>query len=144
MKISRGAGEAHVTIFAMRVMAAAVSVAFVLPACGAGSASDDAALVRKADDAAAAAERSLEAVEDLEAQVDTLQAKLDDARRKGAALSDRLDKATTRLWESLGNLRASAGDASSSASSALATAQSASRDIAVLTQRLDYHLRQGE
>jgi chromosome segregation ATPase len=131
-----------VTIFAMRLMAAAVSVAVVLPACGTGSASDDAAVVRKADDAAAAAERSLEAVQELEAEVASLEDRLDDARRKGAALSGRLDKATTRLWDSLATLRASSGDASSSASSALATAQSASRDIAVLTQRLDYHLRQ--
>ena len=129
------------TIFAMRLMAAAVSVAVVFPACGSGTTSDEAAM-RKAEDAAAAAQRSQEAVDALEGDLADLEDRLDDARRKGAALSGRLDKATQRLWDSLGKLRATVGDASGSASSALATAQSASRDIAVLTQRLDYHLRQ--
>ena len=129
------------TIFAMRLMAAAVTVAVVLPACGTGSGSDE-SLVRKADDAMAAAERSLEAVGELEGEIAGLEDRLDDARRKGAALSGRLDKATQRLWDSLARVRSSVDDASGSASSAVATAQSAARDIAVLTQRFDYHLRQ--
>ena len=129
------------TIFAMRLMAAALSVAVALPACGSGSGPDE-SLVRKADDAMAAAERSLEAVDELEAEITTLEGRLDDARRKGAALSSRLDKASKRLWESLARVRSSVTDASGSASSAVATAQSAARDIAVLTQRFDYHLRQ--
>lgn len=130
------------TIFAMRLVAAAVSVAVLVPACGSGSGSDEAA-IEKADDAAALAARSLDAVEALEDEVASLENRLDDARRKGAALSSRLDAATKRLWDSLGRVRASAGEAAGSASSAVATAQSAARDIAVLTQRLDYHLRQG-
>lgn len=129
------------TIFAMRLLAAAVTVAVALPACGSGSGSDE-SLVRKADDAMAAAERSLDAVAALEDEVAGLENRLDDARRKGAALSSRLDKATERLWESLGRVRASAGDAAGSASGALSAAQSAAREIAVLTQRFDYHLRQ--
>jgi hypothetical protein len=124
----------------MRLLAAAVTVAVALPACGSGTGSEES--LRKADDAMAAAERSLEAVDALEAEVASLENRLDDARRKGAALSSRLDKATQKLWESLARVRTSAGDAAGSASSAVASAQSAARDIAVLTQRFDYHLRQ--
>jgi predicted nucleic acid-binding Zn-ribbon protein len=129
-----------VTIFAMRLLAAAVTAAVVLPACGTGSGSDES--LRKADDALAAAERSLTAVDDLKEEVSALENRLDDARRKGAALSSRLDKATQKLWDSLARVRTSVSDAAGSASSALASAQSAARDIAVLTQRFDYHLRQ--
>ena len=128
------------TIFAMRLVAAAVTAAVLLPACGSGSGSDES--LRRADDALATAERSLEAVDDLKAEVSSLETRLDDARRKGAALSSRLDKATQRLWDSLARIRTSASDAAGSASSALASAQSAAREIAVLTQRFDYHLRQ--
>jgi predicted nucleic acid-binding Zn-ribbon protein len=125
----------------MRFIAAAVTVAVALPACGSGSGSDE-SLVRKADEAMTTAERSLEAVDELEGEVAALESRLDDARRKGAALSSRLDKATTKLWDSLDRLRTTTDDASASASSAVASAQAAARDIAVLTQRFDYHLRQ--
>lgn len=128
------------TICAMRLVAAAVTVAVVLPACGSGTGSEES--LRKADDAMAAAERSLKAVDALEDEVASLETRLDDARRKGAALSSRIDKATEKLWESLARIRASTDDAAGSASSALSSAQSAARDIAVLTQRFDYHLRQ--
>lgn len=125
-------------------MAAAVTAAVLLPACGSGSGSDES--LRRAEDALATAERSLEAVDDLKAdlkaEVSSLENRLDDARRKGAALSSRLDKATQRLWDSLDRIRTTASDAAGSASSAVASAQSAAREIAVLTQRFDYHLRQ--
>jgi hypothetical protein len=131
-----------VTISAMRLVAAAVVAAAVVPGCGSGSGSDDAAL-RRADEARAAAARSLDAVEGLQDDVDSLTHRLADARAKDAALGHRLDSISERLWDSLGRLRSSIDDASSSASSALGAAQSAARDIAVLEQRLDYHLRQG-
>jgi predicted nucleic acid-binding Zn-ribbon protein len=126
----------------MRLIAAALAAAVVLPACGTGSGSEES--LRKADDALAAAERSQESVDALEEQVSSLEDRLGDARRKGAALSSRLDKATGRLWDSLAKLRTAVSDASGSASGALSAAQSAAREIAVLTQRFDYHLRQGD
>ena len=94
------------------------------------------------------ASQALDAVEELraelEAQVTSLSDQLDAAEgdeaallKKIARLSSRLDRAVSRVDR---RFDATAG-AATAAESALAEARSVARDLAVLDERLDYHLK---
>ncbi|HWL66308.1 MAG TPA: hypothetical protein VNP73_10080 [Actinomycetota bacterium] len=89
-----------------------------------------------------------EAVARLEAQVADLKADLRALDRSGDRTGARLGKATTALWGSLDRLRTSLKDqrgatsaANQEALAALERAESAARNLSVLEDRFEYHLR---
>jgi hypothetical protein len=124
-----------------RVVIVAVAVAGLLSACG-----------EAGDDARVAADRALEQVDALEARVSDLEGALEAATEgldrarafegrisKGLdALGDRLERSMARIKENLSDVRTSASE---EAASALAQAQQVARDLEILEQRYDYHLR---
>ncbi len=131
------------SISIMTKAAALVLAAGTFAGCARAEALDPAAKERL-DDARAAADEALEAVSVVEARIAGLEDDLDDAAR----VSDRVDRVSERLWaslarlgKSLDDLRAGAGAAAASADAALARAEQAARDLAVLDNRYDYHLR---
>jgi methyl-accepting chemotaxis protein len=86
----------------------------------------------------------MDAVDDLEVRLEGLEDDLDAAGKVG----ERVDKVSERLWASLGKLRKSleevrsgAGEAAANADAALVRAEQAARDLALLGNRYDYHLR---
>jgi chromosome segregation ATPase len=107
-----------------------------------------------ADDGRDVATVSRQATSATEA-IDGLSARLADVRHDVAAIKDdnahaaaRLERVTGALWASLKKLRGTVADARSGSNSALADAESAlqraesaARDLSVLTDRFDYHLR---
>ncbi|HEX2196678.1 MAG TPA: hypothetical protein VHJ76_07105 [Actinomycetota bacterium] len=104
----------------------------------------DPAAKERLDDARESAAEAVAAVDDLEDRIAELEDDLDDAGR----VSERVDRVTERLWDSLAKLRksldeaeAGASDASATAGAALGRAEQAARDLAVLGNRYDYHLR---
>ena len=116
-----------------------VALVIALPACARTEAP------APDDDAAAA---TAEALADLDERVATLEAdlaSLETARERAGnrlrKLSGRLKGALDRLRDSLAEVRATAGTSGDNAAAALATANSAARDLEVLEERYDYHLR---
>ena len=104
----------------------------------------DPAAKERLDDAREAAAEAAAAVDDLEDRIAALEDDLDDA----AGVKERVDRVAERLWGSLGKLRKSlddvrsgASDAAATADAALSRAEQAARDLAVLGNRYDYHLR---
>jgi chromosome segregation ATPase len=107
------------------------------------------------DQARSAAVRALERVERLEARLQAVDRELESvsnqsvrASRAGQRLRDRLTAtgqrltaALTGIRESIGALTATAESTMGDASSALTEARRAARDLAILQQRYDYHLR---
>lgn len=125
-----------------RLAAVIILAPVALSACGSAD----------GDEALAAAERraesALQGLRELEARTDELEAELGDLRAEGDAVDARLDALATKLNNKTEKLGTSIADAQSSASSAageagdaLATAGEAAREISVLTNRLNYHLR---
>jgi len=90
------------------------------------------------------------------AQIDALQertmeleAELAETEERSGRAGSQLERVSGRLWSSLDKLRRSVADAksanssaSSDAATALANAGSALRDLAILENRFEYHLRQ--
>lgn len=124
-------------------MLAAVAALLLLPSCG-DSDSSDAALAGARRDAA----QALDEVDALGTRLDVVESDLTSARDDAAATSGRLDRlakqlrgAIADLRESLSSAEESASGAQTNASEALDEAQSIAREVAVLSNRLDYHLR---
>lgn len=131
------------SIVTMRRAAALVLAAGSLAGCARAQALDPAAKERL-DDARATADEALDAVAGLEARLEIAEADLEQAGR----VSKRVDEVSERLWASLAKLRrsldevrAEAGDAGADADAALGRAEQAARDLALLENRYDYHLR---
>jgi chromosome segregation ATPase len=131
----------------MRRGAAAVAILAVLGACGDAEALDP-AVERRIEQALERAEDAEKSVAGLERRIENLSARLtaaEDARDELAAV---LDAKTSRLRRAIRDARAaidgargSADSAAHEASSALAEARKAARDLSVLGQRYDYHLK---
>ncbi len=104
----------------------------------------DPAAKERLDDARESAAEAVAAVDGLEERIAALEDDLDEASR----VSERVDRVSERLWASLAKLRKSlddvrsgTDDAAASADAALGRAEQAARDLAVLGNRYDYHLR---
>jgi uncharacterized lipoprotein YehR (DUF1307 family) len=124
---------------ALAVVALALAVG--LGACGSGGSVSP-------SEAAARAGQALSGLHSLQAKVDALQARASAQNGVAKSLAARLDKLSHQLSASMDRFKASivgirsASDkAAQDAAGALSSAGSAARQIAVLTQRFDYHLR---
>lgn len=125
----------------LRLVAAVVAIASVAPACG-----------RASDDARAVADEALARIDGLEARIGELEAELEKARgrlkdardireqisRDVAALGRRLDRSLAGLRAAVSDVRSTASEG---AAAAVAEAQGVARELGVLEQRYDYHLR---
>ena len=132
---------------AMRRGAAAVAVLAVLGACGDAEAVDP-GVERRIDRALERAEAAEESVAGLERRIENLSERLADAEDARADLAADLDEKASRLRRALRDarvavdgVRGAADAAARQASSALAEARQAARDLSVLGQRYDYHLK---
>jgi chromosome segregation ATPase len=128
----------------VRWAAVAVAVVGLLTACG-----------RATDEARAAASRALDELSTLRDRVSELEVALEetaeelgDARGVEARvskdigdLSGRLDRSLERIKANLSEVRSSSSEG---ASAAVAEAQGVARELEVLEERFNYHLRQGE
>jgi outer membrane murein-binding lipoprotein Lpp len=139
IRACRGRARDHSTM--QRVIGAVVACALVA-GCGRGDL--DTLTRERLDDAATGATQALDEVDALESRVDALASSFADDSRD----DDRIDEKVKKLRQTLRDLRASlksvrssAGSAASEAGSALAEAQELARDLAVLEQRYEYHLR---
>ncbi|MDQ5815964.1 MAG: hypothetical protein M3516_06700 [Actinomycetota bacterium] len=125
-----------------RAIALVVSLA-VLTACGsdAGSGGGDAALAEARAETAAA----IDEVRTLARRVDELESKrLAEERsrqRMAAGLKTRIGDLARRLGDALASVREATDSAAASADSAVAQIGSITRDLSVLEERFDYHLR---
>ena len=128
----------------VRWAAVAVAAAGLLTACG-----------RATDEARAAAARALDElstlrdrVSELEVSLEETAEELDDARGVEARLSKDIGDLSGRLDRSLQRIKANLSEVRSSSSegvsAAVAEAQGVARDLEVLEERFNYHLRQGE
>lgn len=114
----------------------------VLAACSRGEL--DSSMQERLEEATSDATRALDKVSGLESRVDGLSSSLDDLRRDGTRFGadvEKLRESLSDLRSALRGVRSSSSSALSEASSALAVAQQAARDLAVLEQRYEYHLR---
>jgi conjugal transfer/entry exclusion protein len=108
----------------------------------------DAAAQQSVDEAEAAAAEALDVAESLEVRVAGVESDLLEARRARRVLERgfaskqrRLADSVAELRSAIKDLRSASANASDEAKSALGTATTATRDVAVLTRRFDYHLR---
>ncbi|MGH2749710.1 MAG: hypothetical protein ACRDK3_02360 [Actinomycetota bacterium] len=125
-----------------RLVAVVVLASAALPACGSGEGEQALASAREQT------REALARLERLEGRIDELESELGDARVSNDGVSARLDdlarklkKSTARLEGSLGEAEGSATSAGGRAEEALGVAGEAARDISILTNRLNYHLR---
>ncbi|MDQ3876839.1 MAG: hypothetical protein M3290_00600 [Actinomycetota bacterium] len=116
-------------------------VAVLLGACGTSDGPSLDSVEKKATDAAAAVSSLRAEVAGLRAEVDRVEAAKKDTLHRVDSVKKRLAAAIDRLQQANRDAKSSAKAASDSASSALADAQQAIRDLEILTQRFDYHLR---
>jgi DNA repair exonuclease SbcCD ATPase subunit len=132
-----------------RILLAAAAF-FVAVSAGCGDASNP--LSGSDETARRDAAQALEAIEDLrselEADVAGLHDELEAAEggeesliRRLEKLSDRLDRALARVQRRFEALGGSSRTAARSAESALSEARAVARELAVLDERLDYHLK---
>jgi ABC-type transporter Mla subunit MlaD len=125
-----------------RLAAVVVISSVALSACGTGD----------SDEVLAAARResrdALEQIRELEKRTAELTDELGALRRGGddlearlESLAKKLDGKADRLQAGIANAKSSASSASATAADALGGASEAAREISVLTNRLNYHLR---
>jgi len=125
-----------------RLAAVVLLASVALSACGSGEADEALATAqRRADDALAAVEELEERTGDLETELGGLRADGDDLTARLDALAEKLKQRTEKLEASIDKAKSSASTAADDATSALGTASEAAREISVLTNRLNYHLR---
>ena len=127
---------------ACRPMAAVILSAALLGACGSGQGDEQLARAQEQS------QQALDRIGELEGRLDELQGDLDAARTGNEDLTGRLDALRGKLERSIDKLRGSLDElegsvagASADADEALGVAGEAARDISVLGNRLDYHLR---
>jgi chromosome segregation ATPase len=130
----------------VRAMALLVVVALTLGACAEGggdAAAQDATARREARAATEATEALEERVAELEADLsETLgEGDLKDLKSSLRSLRQNLRGAIAGLRASLHDLKGEVSSASSSAASALSKAEGAARDLAVLEDRFNFHLK---
>jgi septal ring factor EnvC (AmiA/AmiB activator) len=125
-----------------RPVAAVICSAALLGACGSGEADEQLARAQEQS------EQALDRIGELEDRLDELQGDLDAARASNEDLTGRLDAVRGKLEKSIDGLRGSleqledsVAGADADADEALGAAGEAARDISVLGNRLDYHLR---
>lgn len=125
-----------------RLAAVVILASITLSACGSGEGDEALAAARQR------AEDALQGLRELERRTGELEGELGDLRAEGDDLTSRLDALAAKLKRRTERLEASIADAKSSASSAageagdaLNTAGEAAREISILTNRLNYHLR---
>jgi chromosome segregation ATPase len=123
-------------------VAAVVLSAALLGACGSGEGDEQLARAQEQS------EQALDRIGELEARFDELEGDLDAARASNEDLTGRLDAVNGKLEKSIDKLRGSLDEletsvagAGADADDALGAAGEAARDISVLGNRLDYHLR---
>ena len=133
------------TIRAMPARGVAALCVVLLALAGCGSEDRPATADDEAREQAAAAHA---AVESLETRTQELEDRIAEVEDAGSRLEARLEKVSERLWKSLGKARSSvdevresSGSALSQVSSALAEARAAARELTILQNRFDYHLR---
>lgn len=138
----RAAGRISVQSPGSRLAAAVVLSGFLLAACGSGEADEELVAARQQS------EQALEEVDDLRATLDDVEGDLAAARSETNDLdgrlgnmNDRLKQSIDKLSRSLDELEGSVAGAGAGADDALSAASEAARDISVLGNRLDYHLR---
>jgi TolA-binding protein len=133
---------------------ALLAAAFALSACASGAAEGhlSAAQARAVRDEA---RHALATVEQLRSELSDLEDRLEAMRARDRRAGQRLGRLSDKLWNVLAKLRGKVADASaaagavkqdadaaqSAASSALDEAEQVGKDLAVLEQRFDYHLR---
>ena len=125
-----------------RLVAVVILASVTLSACGSGEGDEAlAAAQQRAEDA-------LQGLREVERRTGELETELGDLRAEGNDVTSRLNALAAKLKSKTEKLETSIADAQSSASSAagdagdaLGTAGEASREISILTNRLNYHLR---
>lgn len=129
-----------------RATALLVVVAALLAACG--DEGDTSAARDELAGVVATADEAAEGVATLTTRVDDLTSELDDLRSAGEDASERLKALRKKLNDALADLRASlkeatrAGDgAAASAASAAARAAELARELTVLEDRFNFHLK---
>ena len=134
------------TISGMTRALALLFVALTLVNCGRDAPETDGATTETIEAAADA----LEAVDELEAQTDELAADIADLRSDRKALAARVGKISGKLRAALADLKTSLRDieddvdgATATAGDALARIGGVARDLEVMENRFDYHLREG-
>jgi hypothetical protein len=134
--------EEEVRIPGSRLAAVVLLASVALSACGSGEADEAVATAhRRADDAVAAVEKLEERTAELETELGGLRVDGDDLAARLDALAAKLKQRTERLEASIAKAKSSASTAAGDAADALGTASEAAREISVLTNRLNYHLR---
>jgi hypothetical protein len=143
-------GEARVTIRYMYralapILGVALAAVFALGACG-----DERSGPTQADldEARAEAAAATDAVDRLEGRLESLENELDRSAEAADAFGKKLREATKSLRVSLGDIRGSLGEIRSLATGAASDAESAAgqigavvRDLSVLEDRFNFHLR---
>lgn len=132
-----------------RGAAALALVALALASCGGAETLGDAAQ-EQIDEAGSQATEALATVDSLTERVSVLEDELAGVTLERKRLSKRLDEMASalalqveRLEKKLAAANGSASAAAASAESALAAAREAARNLTVLEQRFDYHLKNG-
>ncbi len=149
-----GAGEARVTMRPMKAAALAVLVvvalgALAMTAWGSSRQSAATEAVKVAEAQADRLDAAVAEIEVLQERTRGFEAELAEVEKSAGRAGLQLEQVSARLWRSLDKLRGSVAEArsadssaASDASSALANASSALRDLAILENRFEYHLRQ--
>jgi uncharacterized protein with von Willebrand factor type A (vWA) domain len=135
---------------ALAVLVIVALAALVVTAWGSNRDSGVAAQAAQvARDQADRLDGALAQIEALQERTTELEAELAETEERSGRAGSQLERVSGRLWSSLDKLRRSVADAksanssaSSDAATALANAGSALRDLAILENRFEYHLRQ--
>lgn len=136
------AGGKRVRIPGTRLAAATVLAVVGLAACGGGDADGELeAAQQQSTEALEDIERLQGRLDELEAELEGLGADNDELAARLGDVNGRVKKSVGKLDTALTELEGSTTTAQSNADDALGVAAEAARDISILTNRLDYHLR---
>jgi predicted nucleic acid-binding Zn-ribbon protein len=135
---------------ALAILVIVALAALGVTAWGSSRGSDVAAEAAQAAEAQAdRLDAALAEIEALQERTRELETELAGIEESSGRAGSQLDRVSGRLWGSLDKLRRSVADAKSAnssaasdAASALANAGAALRDLAILENRFEYHLRQ--
>ena len=125
-----------------RLAAVALLASFALSACGSGEADEALATAqRRADNALEGVSELEDRTGQLETELSGLRADGDDLTARLDALAAKLKERTEKLESSIAKAKGASSAAAGDAAGALGTASEAAREISILTNRLNYHLR---